>query len=203
MMRFFLVRHGQTTANVSGVMYGSTDLPLTPEGIEQGRRIAGYLEPVSFNQTIASQLQRAQHTARLIVPSCEAPHIDQRLNEMDFGAWEMRHFSAIVKDDPHAWQRWMDDWQNASPTDGEPFPRFAARVNDAAEELSKQRGNADKLIVAHQGVLSLLLAHWLSMPVEAMWRFPFMHDAYTVVENREGYMSLRVFNDRSIFRPEQ
>lgn len=199
-MRIFLVRHGQTAANASGLFYGSTDIPLTPLGIEQSTRVAGLLAEISFSQVLSSQLTRAQQTAGLIVP---ITGFDPRLNEMDFGRWEMRHFSDIAAEEPEAWQRWIDDWQNATPTGGEPFTHFAERVKAVAEELALRREPGDMLIVAHQGVLSLLLAHWLRMPTESLWHFPFKQDAYTMVENRDGFMVLRVFNDRSPFRAEE
>lgn len=199
-MRIFLVRHGQTAANASGLFYGSTDVPLTPLGIEQSTCVAGLLAEISFSQVLSSQLTRAQQTAELIVP---ITGFDPRLNEMDFGRWEMRHFSDIAEEEPEAWQRWIDDWQNATPTGGEPFTHFAERVKAVAEELALRREPGDMLIVAHQGVLSLLLAHWLRMPTESLWHFPFKQDAYTMVENRDGFMVLRVFNDRSPFRAEE
>ncbi len=199
-MRFFLVRHGQTAANASGLFYGSTDVPLTPLGIEQSTRVGGLLADVSFSEAIASQLQRAQQTAELIVP---VTGYDARLNEMDFGRWEMRHFSSIAEEEPEAWQTWLDDWQNATPSGGEPFPHFAGRVKAVADELALRQEPGDMLIVAHQGVLSLLLAHWLKMPTGSLWHFPFKQDAYTMVENRGGFMLLRAFNDRSPFREEE
>ncbi|MEB6380941.1 adenosylcobalamin/alpha-ribazole phosphatase [Leclercia adecarboxylata] len=199
-MRFFLVRHGQTAANASGLFYGSTDVPLTPLGIEQSTRVAGLLAEVSFSHALSSELQRAQQTAQLIVP---VTGLDPRLNEIDFGRWEMRHFSNIAEEEPEAWQRWMDDWQNATPSGGEPFAHFAERVKAVAEELTLRQSPGDMLIVAHQGVLSLLLAHWLQMPTESLWHFPFKQDAYTMVENRDGFMMLRAFNDRSPFRTEE
>ena len=81
--------------------------------------------------------------------------------------------------------------------------RAAARVRAAADEMSQLQQREDTLIVAHQGVLSLLLATWLGMPVAAMWHFPFSHDAYTVVENRAGHWVLRVFNGRNVWQTEE
>ncbi|EMB4081179.1 histidine phosphatase family protein [Klebsiella aerogenes] len=200
-MRIFLVRHGQTTANISGVFYGSTDLSLSLQGIAQSQRVADYLSGVAFGQTRVSALQRSQQTARLIVPTTHDAHVDARLNELDFGEWEMRHFSDIEKESPASWQRWMNDWQNATPG-GEAFPHFAAHVR-AAVEMSQLQQREDTLIVAHQGALSLLLATWLGILVAAMWHFQFSHDAYTVVENRSGYWVLRVFNGRSVWQTEE
>lgn len=202
-MRLFLVRHGQTPANESGLFYGSTDLPLTDRGIEQGRQVGDYLAAVTFGQIHTSLLQRAQHTARLVVPDGIITSSDARLNEMHFGTWEMRHHSSIAEEEPQAWQSWVDDWQNVTPGGGEPFSRFAGRVTDVADEFTQQQDDGDILVVAHQGVLSLMLAHWLRMPVAAMWHFPFQQGAWTMVENRGGFMVLRHFNQQSPFRSEQ
>lgn len=199
-MRFFLVRHGQTAANESGLFYGSTDLPLTGLGIQQGQQVGEHLATLAFGQIHTSQLQRAQQTARLVVPDAAITATDPRLNEMHFGDWEMRHHSSIAEEDPQAWQRWVDDWQNVTPGGGEPFAQFAERVKSVADEFALQQGEGDTLVVAHQGVLSLMLAHWLRMPVEAMWHFPFQQGAFTLVENRGGFMVLRLFNHQSPFR---
>lgn len=202
-MRLVLVRHGQTAANESGLFYGSTDLPLTNKGIEQGRRVGECLATITFGQIHCSQLQRAQQTARLVVPNGIITNSDPRLNEMHFGSWEMRHHSSIAEEEPQAWQRWVDDWQNVTPGGGEPFAEFAGRVKSVADELAQQQEDGDSLVVAHQGVLSLMLAHWLRMPAEAMWHFPFQQGSWTMVENRGGFMILRHFNHQSPFRSEQ
>lgn len=202
-MRLFLVRHGQTSANESGLFYGSTDLPLTDRGIEQGRQVGDYLAAVRFGQIHTSLLQRAQQTARLVVPDGIITSSDARLNEMHFGNWEMRHHSSIAEEEPQAWQSWVDDWQNVTPGGGEPFSRFAERVTGVADDFTQQQDDGDILVVAHQGVLSLMLAHWLHMPVAAMWHFPFQQGAWTMVENRGGFMVLRHFNQHSPFRSEQ
>lgn len=202
MMRLFLVRHGETTGNERGVFYGSTDLPLTPKGITQSSRVAGYLTGIAFDAIYTSQLQRAQQTAQLIAPASEH-QFDPSLNELDFGRWEMCHYSTIAKESPQEWQNWLDDWQNATPGGGEPFPDFAGRINRFSEGLESLPDDSTVLIVAHQGVLSLLLASWLKMPVEAMWHFPFKQDAYTVVENRSGFYVLQGFNNQSLFQSEE
>lgn len=108
-MRLVLVRHGQTAANESGLFYGSTDLPLTDKGTEQARRVGECLATFTFGQIHCSQLQRAQQTARLVVPNGIITNSDPRLNEMHFGSWEMRHHSSIAEEEPQAWQRWVDD----------------------------------------------------------------------------------------------
>jgi broad specificity phosphatase PhoE len=59
------LRHGESEGNLSGVIQGQSDYPLTQAGIEQANRLAVYWksEAVSFNRIISSPLLRASETA--------------------------------------------------------------------------------------------------------------------------------------------
>ncbi|KER02448.1 adenosylcobalamin/alpha-ribazole phosphatase [Photorhabdus temperata] len=202
-MRLFLVRHGQTEANLSGVFCGMTDVELTETGINQARQVARYLSAVTFSQAISSMLQRARHTAEIILADRRlSAGINAQLNEMHFGAWEMRHHHDLQYEDAEAWAAWLAYWQQASPTGGETFPAFAARIENVAQQLLKQENQDNLLLVAHQGVLGLLLARLLAMPPSAMWHFHFEQGAYSVVEIHHGFTTLRTFNSRACWQPE-
>ncbi|MDC9598356.1 adenosylcobalamin/alpha-ribazole phosphatase [Xenorhabdus anantnagensis] len=200
-MRLFLVRHGQTQANIDGVFCGKTDLPLTEIGVQQGQQVAVALKNITFQSIRCSEMQRAQQTAQIISQSGKSGksniHSDHRLNELDFGEWELRHHENIANEEPQAWSRWLSDWQNGCPTGGEPFRHFSARVEEYTEELRSATALANRLIVAHQGVLGVMIAKLLKLPVTAMWSFPFQQGAYSIVDNHAGFITLRVFNART------
>lgn len=201
-MRLFLVRHGQTAANLSGVFCGMTDVALTETGVNQARQVAHYLSAVKFSQATSSALWRARHTAEIILAdSSLSASIDVQLNEMDFGEWEMRHHRDLQHEDAEAWTAWLTDWQQASPSGGETFSAFAARIENVVQRLLTQESQANLLLVAHQGVLSLLLARLLTMPPSAMWHFHFEQGTYSVVEIHHGFTTLRTFNSQSDWQP--
>ncbi|MFW5400745.1 adenosylcobalamin/alpha-ribazole phosphatase [Yersinia sp. 1252 StPb PI] len=207
-MRLFLVRHGQTEANLRGVFCGLTDLALTPQGVEQAGWVADWLADVDFCQGVSSQLLRARHTADIILAGHRvSADSDGQLNEMNFGDWEMRHHHDLQREDPDAWAQWVADWQQASPTGGESFPQFSARVEEVIQPLllasgtSPQSNDNNRLLVAHQGVLSLMLARLLAMPAAAMWHFHFDQGAYSVLEIHDGFVTLRAFNSRAVWQP--
>ncbi|CCW30541.1 adenosylcobalamin/alpha-ribazole phosphatase [Xenorhabdus nematophila] len=204
-MRFFLVRHGQTQANIDDVFCGKTDLPLTQTGINQALYVSEALKNIPFQSIHCSERKRTRQTAQIISPSSilSLPKIisDYRLNELDFGAWELCHHADIAKDDPQAWSQWLGDWQNGCPTGGEPFKNFEERVGKYAEELHSAITEANHLIVAHQGVLGLLLAKLLKLPIEAMWSFPFRQGTYSIVDNHAGVITLRAFNAQMEYCP--
>ena len=99
-MRLWLIRHGETQANVDGLYSGHAPTPLTARGIEQAQNLHTLLHDVSFDLVLCSELERAQHTARLVLSDRQLPvHIIPELNEMFFGDWEMRHHRDLMQED--------------------------------------------------------------------------------------------------------
>ncbi len=61
-----LIRHGQSTANATGVWQGQLDFPLSDEGRQQARLAGRALAAAPPDAIYASPLSRAYETARLI-----------------------------------------------------------------------------------------------------------------------------------------
>ena len=70
-MKLFMVRHGQTTGNVAGLIYGQVDYPLTQKGREQATAIRPILERFKFNRVYSSDLSRAVETQQIALPGVE------------------------------------------------------------------------------------------------------------------------------------
>ncbi|WP_058911715.1 adenosylcobalamin/alpha-ribazole phosphatase [Entomohabitans teleogrylli] len=197
-MKLWLVRHGQTQANIDGLYCGQTDLALTPAGEQQARDVAALLQGVSFDSIISSELRRARDSARLIAGDAHhSPQIDARLNEIHFGAWEMRHHRDIAREDAQRYQAWCRDWQHVAPPQGEGFADFSRRVAALAEELKAESGAQNRLLVSHQGVISLLIACLLDMPCAGLWHFAIDQGAWGLVEIDGGFSVLRTLNSRA------
>ena len=78
----YLVRHGQSRANVERVFSnGRVDLPLTDEGREQARRAARWLGGRGIRHVFSAPLLRARETAGILAagwarparPACRNP----------------------------------------------------------------------------------------------------------------------------------
>ena len=82
-MRLWLIRHGETQANVDGLYSGHAPTPLTARGIAQAQSLRTLLRDVPFDRVLCSELERAQHTARLVLDARQLPvRIIPELNEM-------------------------------------------------------------------------------------------------------------------------
>jgi alpha-ribazole phosphatase len=199
-MKLWLVRHGQTRANLDGVYSGISETALTGLGIEQALSVGALLQAAPFDKVFCSELGRAQHTANLLLQLRNIPQtIDSRLNEMNFGDWEMRHHRDLQRDDAENYAAWCRDWQSVIPTNGEGFQRFSTRVSEFAEVIKSQPKDTNILIVSHQGVLSLLIATLLNMPPASLWHFAIEQGAWSAIDIHDGFATLRTLNNRAEF----
>lgn len=55
-MRLWLIRHGETQANIDGLYSGHAPTPLTARGIEQAQNLHTLLHGVSFDLVLCSEL---------------------------------------------------------------------------------------------------------------------------------------------------
>lgn len=203
-MRLWLVRHGETEANVAGLYSGHAPTPLTERGIAQAQTLSTLLRNVPVDNVLCSELERARHTTQLILGDREIPVRNMpELNEMFFGDWEMRHHRDLQLEDAENYAAWCADWQHAAPTNGESFQHFAHRVRTFAEKLTHDPQPDHLLIVGHKGGLSLLIALLLKLPAEAMWHFPVAHGTWSELELHADFATLRVLNSQARWQKEE
>ncbi|MDA8498664.1 MULTISPECIES: adenosylcobalamin/alpha-ribazole phosphatase [unclassified Citrobacter] len=199
-MRLWLVRHGETEANVAGLYSGHAPTPLTERGIAQAQSLSGLLRNVPFNNVLCSELERARHTTQLILAEREVPvRVMPELNEMFFGDWEMRHHRDLAREDAENYAVWCNDWQNATPTNGEGFQAFSQRVERFIAQLADYKDSQNLLVVSHQGVLSVLVARLLSMPAAAMWHFRIEQGCWSAIDFCDDFAVLKVLNSRAVW----
>jgi len=201
-MKLWLVRHGQTQANLEGLYSGISETSLTDRGISQAEAVGNMLNDVAFDKVLCSELCRAQHTTQLILQQRELPVITEpRLNEMNFGDWEMRHHRDLQRLDAENYAAWCNDWQNVVPNNGEGFQLFSQRVCGFASSLLVQPTEENILIVSHQGVLSLFIATLLNMPPASLWHFVIEQGAWSCIEINDSFTTLRTLNNRAVYSP--
>lgn len=145
-MEVYLIRH--TSVDVpQGTCYGQTDVPLRDTFEEEAAVTSRGLAGLSFDAVFTSPLSRAVRLAAY----CGFPDAvrDDRLKEMNMGAWEMQRFEDIS--DPQL-QRWYDDYWHERTREGEGFMDLYDRVCRFLQEM-RERGYGRIAVFAHGGVL--------------------------------------------------
>ncbi|MGH9278886.1 MAG: histidine phosphatase family protein [Acidimicrobiales bacterium] len=157
----YLVRHGETAANVEGVFLGRADPPLTDLGRRQAAALAVALP--TPKRLVTSPLRRARETAAAFGVPAE---IDDRWIELDYGELEGTHPSA-VPDDVRA--RWRSD-PSYAPPGGESLASLAARVRPACEALVAAADLDDVVVVTHVSPVKSAIAWALDVDDTVAWR---------------------------------
>lgn len=169
----YLFRHGQSLAP-PGLMVGSSDFELSPEGRLQAKRWARILIEVNFTLALASPLRRAVQTAELILsgrPDHAPLRLDPKLREISLGLWEGRTKDWIRRRYSQDWEARGRDLINHPPPGGESLADLAARVWPAFQRLAREAaGHRHTLVVAHQAVIRVILSRlpgsWPNNPLE-------------------------------------
>jgi len=144
-LELWLVRHGQTTANVAGLLSGWLDVPLTEQGRTQARLAAQRLAGRRFDGVWSSDLERAVATARL---AWGEPVADRRLREIHFGELEGRRWGDLGGDREAA----LLEFLRFRAPGGESIEDLRERVLGFIGELAPGR----HLVFSHGGVIRLL-----------------------------------------------
>ena len=160
--RIFIVRHGETEWSLSGRHTGTTDVPLTAHGREQGHVVADKLAGIGFSLVLCSPLTRALQTCRLAGFE-PAAALCEDLREWDYGEYEGLTSAQVWETRPD-WVLWRDGCPG-----GESPAQIGARADRVLERCAAVDGDA--LCFAHGHLLRVLTARWLEMEVGAGARF--------------------------------
>ena len=198
MVRWFMVRHGETDWNIEGRAQGQTDTPLNQRGHAQAQLVGSRLASVEFAAAYASDLSRVTETADPIVGgrNLELQTMSD-LREKRYGRWEGMSYKDVEEQYPELFQRLFQDDIHFAPPDGESDSDVYRRVGAATETLrSAHDGDENVLIVAHGGTLRAMLVNLLKMPAEYMWRFKLANGSLSVVSlYTDGGATLDLLND--------
>ncbi len=154
-----LVRHGETPANIQGVWHGSIDTPLTERGRAQAERVAHYLAEhhADASAIYASPLTRAHDTASAISRRTGlAVELVEDLREYDLGEWEGLSYD-VLHQEKKLWER-MKNEPHFAPEHGESPLGATERFVDALRGIAQRHEGERVIVVAHGGVLSLMVA---------------------------------------------
>lgn len=144
-MKITLVRHGESAANVAGIINDdpARAVALTAAGRGQALALGDTLRGAPFVQAYASQFARAHQTAVMLLGDrCLYLETDARLNERKSGmdGRPVEDFNALVRPDP----------VNIKPPAGESFVEQMQRVRACLDDLAARHGDAEVLAISHE-----------------------------------------------------
>jgi alpha-ribazole phosphatase len=154
-MKFLcLIRHGASESNLKHLYLGRRDEPLCAAGIEQAQNAAKHAPEAG--QVFCSPLKRCLETAAIIYPGI-VPQIIPEFIEIDFGRFEGRLHSELLKNEP-AYQTWLDSGGEAPIPDGESMAQLKSRVKKGFFRMLGLCTVSRAAAVVHGGTIMALLS---------------------------------------------
>ena len=140
---FYMLRHGQTEANLLSILTGDIDAPLTEAGREQARLVQKVIAALDVKPSVIvhSHLSRARDTASIINEGLALPmYEDPDLGEIKAGDWEGRPKTECTG--------YLEG--TADPPNGETYSEFFLRVQKRFNYIL-EHFDSPALIVGHSG----------------------------------------------------
>lgn len=153
-MQIYLLRHGESEANVGGYINDDPVKPvgLTERGRDQAAKAAVALGQINFSHVYTSEFRRARQTAEIILADRRHPplSIDARLNERRSGldGQPVEVFNGLVRPDP----------VRIKPANGESFLEQMQRLRAFLEDIARRHPDGIVLAVSHENPIQAAAA---------------------------------------------
>lgn len=190
-----LVRHGRTSANAAGHFQGHGGAPLDDVGAAQAAKLGARLARRGADALVASDLERAQQTAAILGEHLGlAVELDERLREVDVGAWsgiDAAEAERRFPDEYAAWRAGVDVPRGG----GETYEAAGRRVLAALEDWSTRHAARRLVFVAHGACLQAAGRLLMGLPATARIFWGLRNTGLCeLYHGPEGWM-LRSWND--------
>ncbi|UHO37059.1 alpha-ribazole phosphatase family protein [Chryseobacterium capnotolerans] len=183
-MEIHLIRH-TAVDNLGNLCYGFAEMPLRKEYLEDFKCL--HLDN-DFDLVISSPAQRCCLLAEHFKLNYST---DERLREMNFGNWEMKKWTEIPEEEINPWYK---DFINVNASDGENLLEMQTRVLSFWNELVTKEDIEKVLIIAHAGVIRLILQSVLQFPLENMFNIQIDYGKKVIIEAKDDYFSIKKVN---------
>ena len=170
MKKIYFVRHGQTQANVDGIMSGWSNHPLNEVGILQAKEVAQKFKEEEYRdieRIYSSDLDRAYNTADEINKIIKVEHkVSKNLREVNYGNIEDRSYfkrdefaSSVCKNKDFAYEDFLKKPFNIKYDGGESLYESVQRFSYEMDGIIDKHDSV--LVVAHGMILSLWMSYYL------------------------------------------
>lgn len=182
--QLYLIRHGEVEERYHKVFGGSRiDMALSPLGQRQAQAVRQWLEGTHLDAIYASPMLRVRQT---LAPTAEArsmtPVSMDGLREVDFGDWTGNRWDEVQAIFGISAFDWLEVIENGGIPHGEPIEEIRTRVGDCARQILEAHPHQRVAVFCHGGIIRVMLALLLDMPLSRMAHFNIEYGSISVVE---------------------
>lgn len=167
-MKLYLVRHGESTGNITRTFCGHTDVELTPNGVYQAQNMAKLFNNIDVERIYSSPLKRAYNTAKEISKIKNMDIIvNDLLKERNFGDFEGLCWDEIESRFPEDSKKSIARGVWYEYKNGESMEDVLDRV---AKFFKNYKDNS--VVVAHGAFIRIVLYYFKFISDENIFEFP-------------------------------
>ncbi len=193
--RLLLIRHGEVEASYQRLFGGRIDMNLSPRGKRQAKTLADYLEAKTIDAIYASPMKRVQQT---LAPTLKLNGHEQTifpdLREVDFGDWTGLGWTAVREKFGFPEYAWLEQLEHPGSPNGESGKMFRARVEPCLREILRKHPNQNVAIFCHGGVIRMILAILLELPLPKTNSFEVEYASITQVALHPHLAEIELLN---------
>jgi broad specificity phosphatase PhoE len=193
--RLLLIRHGEVEARYQGIFGGRIDMNLSPRGKRQAKILADYLREKTIDAIYASPMKRVQQT---LAPTLKRNRLRQTvlpgLREVDFGDWTGLNWETVRDKFNFAVHEWLDQIEKPGAPRGESGKTFRARVEPCLREIVEKHCGQNVAIFCHGGVIRMLLAILIDVPLPKTNAFEVEYASITQVALHPHMAEIELLN---------
>ena len=177
-----LIRHAEIEPRYQRTFGGRLDINLSARGRAQARMLADFLRRKKITAIYASPMKRVRQTLVPFLKNGAPPQtILPGLREVDFGDWTGYDWNEVrEKFGVHPYD-WLDEIELGAVPGGENGVQFRARVEACLFKIIRRHPGETVAIFSHGGVVRMILAILLDLPLPKTNSFAIEYTSVTQV----------------------
>lgn len=148
-MKLYVIRHGETKENKTGIMQGNMDTELDEKGKEEARGLIEKVKEANIDIVVVSPKKRTIETADIVAPNIEKVY-DYRLLSRDHG-----EFEGLRRDEINLPEYWNIK-KNIQYERAESVGSLFERVESLLRDIKIKYDGKNVLLVTHSGICRVL-----------------------------------------------
>lgn len=196
MVRFILIRHGQTEWNKLERFRGRVDIDLDEMGLKQAKATVERIAQWQVAAIYSSPLKRAMTTAQIIANRLGlVVQALEGINDMDFGRWQGLTIAEVRGKYAQLFDLWRYSPERLEIPGAETLEGVRNRVVATIDELAAKHNDQTVALVSHRVVCKVLICHLLGLDNSHFWQIGQDATAINLFEVWQGSPVIRLLND--------
>lgn len=193
--RLFLLRHGETQANIEQRYQGQGESHLSELGLEDAKAVSKTLLNEQFDAIYSSTLSRSNETAKIIAePHKLSVTKIPELAERNYGDWEDMTFTDIKAKYGKLYEKWLVYPGLTVIPKAETLEDVQIRGVAAIDKLIEKHKDKTICVVGHGGINRTILFHYMNMDLNNFWRIRQDNCCINLIEFTDNHPIITLLN---------